>query len=149
MASLNRAEVIGYVGREPELRRTQGGTAVAGFSVATDESYTDQQGRRHEQTEWHRVTAWGKLAENVAQYVHKGQQVYVEGKLGTEKWQGRDGVERETTRIVARQVLFLGKRGEQGSAGPAAPAGQAQQLDEYDLGDLGDPFAGEDPGFSG
>jgi single-strand DNA-binding protein len=149
MASLNRAEVIGYVGREPELRRTQGGTAVAGFSLATDESYTDQQGRRHEQVEWHRVTAWGKLAENVAQYVHKGQQVYVEGKLASEKWQGRDGVERETTRIVARQVLFLGKRGEQGQAQPAQQQEAAGQLDEYDLGDMSDPFAGEDPGLGG
>lgn len=73
--------------------------------------------------------------------------MYVEGKLATEKWQGRDGVERETTRIVARQVLFLGKRGEQAPAGPAAPAEPERQLDEYDLGDMIDPFAGEDPGF--
>lgn len=148
MASLNRAEVIGYVGREPELRHTQGGTAVASFSLATDESYTDQQGRKHEQVEWHRVTTWGKLAENVAQYVHKGQQVFVEGKLAREKWQGRDGVERETTRIVARQVLFLGRRNSQAQNGHVEQEPEQAQ-DEYDIGDLSDPFAGADPEFAG
>lgn len=128
MGSLNRTEVIGYVGREPELRHTQGGTAVASFSLATDESYTDQQGRKHEQVEWHRVTAWGKLA--------------------TEQWQGRDGVERETTRIVARQVLFLGKRNGQAQNGYAEQQPEQAQ-DEFDIGDLGDPFAGADPEFGG
>ena len=109
---LNKAMLIGRLGGDPEVRFTQSGTAVCSFSIATSEAWTDKNGEKQERTEWHRITCWDKLAENVGKFLSKGRQVYVEGKLQTRKWTDKDGTDRYTTEIVARQVSFLGSRPE-------------------------------------
>lgn len=112
MPSLNKATIMGHLGRDPELKNTQSGTAVCNLSVAT--SYKPRDGE--EKTEWHRVTAWGKTAENCGQYLSKGSLVYVEGRIETRKWTDKDGQDRYTTEIQAYEVKFLsGKSG--GSSG--------------------------------
>ncbi len=112
MPSLNRVEVIGHFGKDPEIRYVSNGSAVANFSVATSEKWNDKQtGEKKEKTEWHNVVAWGKLGEIVGEYASKGRLVYVEGKLQTRKWDDKDGVTRYTTEIVASQVLMLDKGG--------------------------------------
>lgn len=112
MSSVNKVIIIGHIGRDPETRHTQTGQQVASFSVATDESYKGKDGQKVEATEWHNVTVWGKQAEFVANYLAKGRLVYVEGKLKTEKYTGKDGVEKYTTKIIAERVQGLDKRPE-------------------------------------
>lgn len=110
-ASVNRVILIGNLGANPELKYTPSGQAVCELRVATNESYTDKQGERHDKTEWHRVVAWGKTAENCSQYLSKGRSVYVEGRLQTRKWEDKEGQTRYTTEIVAERVQFLGGKG--------------------------------------
>lgn len=106
--SVNKVIIIGNVGKDPETRYMSEGTAVTNFSVATTETWKDKQtGEKKESTEWHRVTAWRRLGEICGQYLSKGSQVYVEGKLQTRSWE-KDGVKRYTTEIVASTVQFLG-----------------------------------------
>ena len=119
MASVNKVIVIGNLGRDPELRYTAGGQAVASFSVATNERWNDRDGKPQERTEWHRIVVWGKTAENCANYLQKGRPVYVEGRLQTREWEDKEGQKRQTTEIVAQTVQFLGGR-EGGGAGPRA-----------------------------
>jgi len=102
--------LIGRLGRDPELRYTQKGTPVANFSMATDESYKDQQGNKVEQTEWHNCVMFGKGAEIFAQYTKKGEQVAVEGKLKHRKYDDNEGITRYVTEIEVREFVFLGKR---------------------------------------
>jgi single-strand DNA-binding protein len=128
---INKAILIGNLGRDPELRYTQNGQAVANFTLATNESWTDKSGERVERTEWHRVVAWGKVGELCAQYLSKGRTVYVEGRIQTREWEDKDGNKRSTTEINAQNVQFLGgMRGEadagpssSGSSGPAGDGG--------------------------
>jgi single-strand DNA-binding protein len=117
-ASLNRAQLLGRLGNEPEVRYTAAGKAVANFTLATDESYTNAQGERQKITEWHRVVAWDKRAEVVQQYVHKGDLVYIEGKITSRKWTDKEGIERSVTEINALNVQLLGSR--TATAAPAA-----------------------------
>ena len=112
MASLNRVELIGRLGRDPELKYSQTGAPVCRFNVATDESYTDRNGNRVEKAEWHTVVAFQKLAENCAQYLTKGSLVYVEGGLQTRKWQDQQGQDRYSTEIRAQRVQFLDCKGD-------------------------------------
>ena len=119
MAGVNKVILVGNLGRDPEMRYTQAGTPVCRLSVATTRQWTSKQGERQEETEWHRVTVWGKSAEHCNQYLTKGRQVYVEGKLRTSKWQDQNGQDRWTTEVVAFQVSFLGGRGE-GAPGPSS-----------------------------
>ncbi|NJB67522.1 single-strand DNA-binding protein [Desulfobaculum xiamenense] len=107
MPSLNRASIIGRLGRDPELRYTRDGQPVTTLSVATDDSYTNQHGERVERTQWHRVTIFGRQAEPCANHLSKGSLVYVEGSLNTSKWQAQDGSDRYTTEIRAQRVQFL------------------------------------------
>ncbi len=110
MAGINKVILIGRLGSDPEVRYTPDGTAVANFSVATSDEWTDKAtGDRKERTEWHRIVAWRKLGELCGEYLSKGRQVYVEGKLQTRSWE-KDGVTRYTTEIVASDVQFLGSR---------------------------------------
>ena len=110
--SVNKVILIGHLGADPEVRYTQGGTAVANIRLATNESYNDRtSGERVERTEWHRVVAWGKLAEIVEQYLKKGRQVYIEGRLQTRQWQDKDNNTRYTTEIRANDMVMLGGRG--------------------------------------
>ena len=108
---LNKVMLIGRLTRDPEIRTTPNGTNVASFSVATGFSWTDQQGQKKEQTEFHTIVAWTRLAEIVAEYLTKGKQAYVEGRLSTREWEGQDGQKRRTTEIVASEVIFLGSPG--------------------------------------
>ena len=108
MASVNKVIIVGNLGKDPELKQTQAGKSFANFSVATTEKYKDQAGNQKEVTEWHRVTAWGKLAELCAQYLGKGRQVYLEGRIQTRKWEDETGQKRYSTEIVADSVKFLG-----------------------------------------
>jgi single-strand DNA-binding protein len=108
--SLNRATIIGHLGQDPELRYLPtSGQPVTGFSVATDESFTDKDGQRQERTDWHQVVVYGKAAENCHKYLTKGREVYVEGRLRTREYEARDnGGKRRRTEIIASRVQFLG-----------------------------------------
>jgi single-strand DNA-binding protein len=117
MAGVNKVILIGNLGRDPELRYTQQGTAVANFTLATNENWTSRDGKREERTEWHRIVAWGKTAELCSQYLSKGRTVYIEGRLQTREWENKEGQKQKTTEIVAQSVQFLGGRGEGGEGG--------------------------------
>jgi single-strand DNA-binding protein len=108
MASLNKVILIGNLGSDPEIRYTGTGSPVANFNIATNETWTGKDGERNERTEWHRIVVWGKLAETASEYLKKGKQVYVEGRLQTRQWQDREGGKRQTTEVVASTVLMLG-----------------------------------------
>ena len=118
MGSLNKAMIIGRLGRDPEVRYTQGGQAVASFSVATDHKWTNKSGEKQEKTEWHRIKAWGKLAELCAEYLSKGRQVYIEGRIETSEYTDKDGVKKYSTEINAQEIQFLDSKG---SGEPRAP----------------------------
>ena len=133
MAGVNKAILIGNLGRDPELRYTQNGQAVVNFTLATSESWTDKaSGEKVERTEWHRIVVWGRTGELCAQYLTKGRSVYVEGRIQTREWEDKEGQKRRTTEINAQSVKFLGggPRGSEGPPGdPAAgdPGGSAPQ----------------------
>lgn len=111
MSSLNKAMIIGRLGRDPEVRYTQSNTAVATLSVATSERYKDKQGEWKENTEWHRVVAWGRLAEICQEYLKKGSQVYIEGPIQTRQWEDKEGQTRYTTEIKALTMTMLDSKG--------------------------------------
>jgi len=127
--SVNKAILVGRLGRDPETRFTSGGQAVANFTLATDETYKDRTGERQKRTEWHRVVLWGKLAEITQQYLKKGMLVYIEGRIQTRQWEDkRDGQKRTTTEIVANVMRMLTSRAESAAAGAgggtAVPSGR-------------------------
>lgn len=127
MLSLNRAQIIGNLTRDPELRYTPSGQAVASFGVATNRVYTDSSsGEKKESVEFHDIVTWGKLAEICNQILSKGRKVYIEGRLQTRRWEGQDGVARHKTEIVADNMLVLDRPKEWGASGsytpPASPA---------------------------
>ena len=128
---LNKVQLIGNLGQDPETRHTAGGTIVTNFSLATNESWNDRQsGDRREKTEWHRIVMFNKLAEIAEKYLQKGQQVYVEGKLQTDKWQDKEGNDRYTTKIIANQMLMLGGGREGGGEGGGDSDGGGYQRRE-------------------
>lgn len=111
---LNAVHLIGNCGKDTEVRYTQSGTAVATISLATSSSWYDKQKQeKQERTEWHRVVAWGKLAEMAGEYVKKGRQIYVQGRIQTRTWEDRQGNKKNTTEIVANEILLLGPKQEQ------------------------------------
>ncbi|MDY6881689.1 MAG: single-stranded DNA-binding protein [Desulfatiglans sp.] len=115
MAGVNKAIIVGRLGRDPEVRYTPSGVAVANFSVATSEEWKDRDtGDKQERTEWHRVVAWRRLGEICGEYLRKGSQVYVEGRIQTREWEDREGVKRYTTEIVAQTMQMLGSAGRGG-----------------------------------
>ncbi len=126
---VNKAIIVGNLGGDPETRYMPSGGAVTNFTVATNESWKDKQtGEQKERTEWHRVAMFGRLAEIAAEYLRKGSQVYIEGKIRTRKWQGQDGQDRYTTEIIADEMQMLGGRGGGGNfGGGGAPMGGGQQ----------------------
>jgi len=121
VASVNKVILIGNLGRDPEVRYAQSGTAVANFTLATNESWNNKDGQREERTEWHRVVVFGKLAEICGQYLQKGKQVYIEGRLQTRSWEDRGGNKRYTTEIVAANMVMLSRGGMGGSDTMAPP----------------------------
>ena len=136
MGTVNRVILVGNLGRDAELRFTGGGAAVLKFSVATTESFKGRDGERKEETEWHRVSYWGKNAETLAQYLLKGKQVYLEGRLRTEKWKDKEGNDRTTVEIKADKVTLLGggpRRDadrEESHESPAAEPGVSMPADD-------------------
>ncbi|KAB0667275.1 single-stranded DNA-binding protein [Oryzomonas japonica] len=112
MASLNKVMLIGNLGKDPEVRYTPSGAAVASFNLATSERFKNKSGEWEERTEWHRVTLWSKLAEIAGEYLTKGKTVYIEGRLQTRKWQDNSGNERYTTEIVGEKMQMLSPKGE-------------------------------------
>jgi single-strand DNA-binding protein len=157
--SLNKAMIIGNLGRDPEMRYVGNGQAVTQFTVAVNRNYKDSNGEWKEETEWFRVVAWGPLAERTAEYLRKGRKVYVEGRLQTRSWEGQDGQKRYTTELIANTVTALdprqredgtpepmgarsGSAGSSGSRGPAGPGGPGPEGgDEFGPSDLDElPF---------
>ncbi len=143
MASVNKVILIGNLGRDPETRYMPDGGAVTNASIATTETWKDKNGEKQEKTEWHRVAFFGKLAEIAGEYLKKGSQVYVEGRLQTRKWQDKDGQDKYTTEIVADRMQMLGSRqgmgggdreagGERESRPAAKPAGAKPAGSKFD-----------------
>ena len=123
--SVNKVILLGRLGQDPELKYTPGGSAVCNFSLATTESWTDKQGQKQEKTEWHRVVVWGKLAELCNQYLAKGRQAFLEGRLQTRSWDDKDGNKKYTTEILASTVQFIGGA----TASNNTTAGNTQTVD--------------------
>ena len=117
MAGVNKVIIVGNVGRDPEIRHIPSGRAVATFSVATSERFNDKSGQPQERTEWHRIVAWGRLAENCGENLRKGMEVYVDGRLQTRSWEDKDGHKRYMTEVVASSIgQMLGRRGDDGGS---------------------------------
>ncbi len=114
MSGINKAIIVGNLGRDPELRHTQGGSPVCQLSIATTRSYTNSNNDKVEETEWHRVVVWGKSAEHCNTYLSKGRQVYVEGRIATRSYEDKEGIKRYSTEIVASSVQFLGSGNKDG-----------------------------------
>jgi single-strand DNA-binding protein len=141
MAGVNKVILIGNLGKDPELRFTQGGQAVCTFSMATTESWNDRaSGEKVERTEWHRIVVWGRAAELCAKYLAKGRTAFVEGRLQTREWEDKDGHKRWTTEINAQNVQFLG--GPRG-AGPEGGA-PSSEGGSFSSGPQGQPPGGDD-----
>ncbi len=136
--SVNTVMLIGNLGRDPEVRFTANGRAVARFSIATSETWNDAEGNRQERTEWHNIVVWGKQGESCGQYLAKGRQVYIEGSIRNRSYDDKNGVKRYITEIVAQRVRFLGGGGgtrvapeaESESPGEPSTGGQAPPLDD-------------------
>jgi single-strand DNA-binding protein len=142
MGSVNRVILVGNLGRDAEVRHTAGGQAVATLNLATTENWKDKEGQRQEKTEWHRVVVWGKTAEALGQYLTKGKQIAIEGRIETRQWDDKDGNKRYTTEIKADRVTLLGSSGGGGgrSGGPdrdyggqSAPIGEPADMPEDDI----------------
>lgn len=128
--SVNKVILVGRLGQDPEVRFTQGGTAVANLRIATDETWKDQSGERQQRTEWHTVVAWRKLAEICGQYLNKGRLVYIEGRLQTRSWQDKEGNKRYSTEVQADNMVMLGgTRSEEGQTPPATQPAVAADSD--------------------
>jgi len=150
MGSVNKVILVGNLGRDAELRYTPGGAAVATLNLATTEVFKDREGQKKEDTQWHRVILWGKTAETLQDYLTKGKQIYVEGKLQTRKWKDKDGNDKYTTEVRGDRVVLLsgGGRGDgagRGDAGGRAPAaadefGHAEPGGSVELTDDDIPF---------
>ena len=146
MSSLNKVLLVGRLGRDPEIRYTKGGSAVANFSIATDERWKDKQGNRQERTEWHYIVAWSKLADFVQNYLKKGTLIFIEGKLQTRDWMDQQNVKHYRTEIIANDIRFMERKGDgpQGGGGGGGGGKPAQ-----DRGPSGPPDDGPEPAGGG
>jgi len=144
MSGVNKAILIGNLGADPEARYTQSGAAVTNFRIATSEKWTGKDGQPQERTEWHRIVTFGRLAETCRDYLSKGRQVYVEGRIQTRQWEDRDGNKRWTTEIVAQTVRFLGSRGDRGDVPSSQPPASDDSFYGGGGGDSGPPPIGDD-----
>ena len=122
MASVNKVILVGNLGRDPETRYTTNGDAVTNIRLATTDTWKDKNGEKQERTEWHNVVFYGRQAEIAGEYLKKGRQIYVEGRIQTRKWQDKEGQDRYTTEIIADRMQMLGTREGGGSAAPSEPA---------------------------
>ena len=144
MSGVNKVILIGNLGSDPTMRYTSGGTAVANFNVATSETFKNKSGEKETRTEWHRVIAWARLAEICNEYLRKGKQVYVEGRLQTREWEDQQGNKKYTTEVVAREMTMLGRAGE---APADVPSGDYQQEGAATTGGGGTPADDDDLPF--
>ena len=147
---LNRATIIGRLGRDPELKYSAGGLAICSMNIATDDSYFDSEGNKVERTEWHKVSVFQRQAENCANYLAKGSLVYVEGSLKTQKWQDQQGNDRYTTQINATRVQFLDRKQQnegQGGYQPQQSGRNGSYQSGSDQDDLGPAFPTEASGM--
>ena len=136
MRGVNKAIIVGNLGQDPDTRYMPSGSAVTNISIATSEKWKDKQtGEPRERTEWHKVTMFGRLAEIAAEYLRKGSQVYIEGKLQTDKWQDKDGNDRYTTKIIANQMQMLGSRQGQSQSAPSSQPAAPPQSNSDDFDD--------------
>ena len=141
MASLNKVMLIGNLGKDPEVRFTASGQAVASFSLATSEKFKGKSGEWEERTEWHNITLWGKLAEIAGEYLSKGKTIFVEGRLQTRKWQDKSGNDRYTTDIVGDKMQMLSPKGEKsGGDSSTAPKNNSSSYEEPPFQDDDIPF---------
>lgn len=134
---VNKATLIGRLGRDPEVRYTQDGTMVTNFTMATDETYKDKNGEKVQKTEWHRIVTFGKLAEICGNYLVKGKLIFIEGKIQTRAWEDKEGVKRNTTEIVANDMKMLDSKG-QAKPGDATPDASPAQNSGTPMDDV--PF---------
>ena len=130
MGSVNKVILVGNLGRDAELRYTPGGAAVATLNLATTEVFKDREGQKKEDTQWHRIILWGKTAETLQDYLTKGKQIYVEGKLQTRKWKDKDGNDKYTTEVRGDRVVLLSGGGGGGSRGDGG-GGRSTASDEF------------------
>jgi single-strand DNA-binding protein len=149
MGSVNKVILVGNLGRDAELRYTPGGAAVAKFSIATTEMWNDKSGQRQERTEWHNIDLWGKQAETLSEYLVKGKQVYVEGRLQTDEYTDKEGVKRKSTKVRCDRVVLLGGGG--GGRGASMDrGGGGDSLASHPPasgGDMGEPLSDDDIPF--
>ena len=122
MASINKVILIGNLGRDPEVRYTPSGTAVANFSIATTENWTNKDGEKESHTEWHRIVAWGRLGEICGEYLSRGKQVYIEGRIRTNEWEDQEGNKRQNKEIVALTMQMLGSRAQAEPSSDESPS---------------------------
>jgi single-strand DNA-binding protein len=139
-AGVNKVILIGHLGADPEIRYTQGGVPVANLRLATSESWKNKNGQKEERTEWHRVVAWSKLAELSGQYLSKGRQIFVEGRLQTRSWDDKDGNKRYSTEIVATNIQFLGGPTDRAPEMKEAPADLPPPPENLGAGEDDIPF---------
>lgn len=125
--SLNKVQLIGNLTRDPELRYTPSGSAVCTFGLATNRSWTTDSGEKREETDFHRIVAWNKLAELCSQFLVKGRKVYVEGRLSTRNWTGQDGQQKSTTEVIIDDMILLDKPGQTTAAGQGAPTTEEEE----------------------
>lgn len=129
MMGVNKVILVGNLGKDPEIKKTTSGQSITLFSVATSNSWVNKEGQKQENTEWHRIVVWGKLAETCAEYLAKGRKVYVEGRLQTRSWEDSNGQKKYTTEVVAGQVLFLSVNQQTASQGK-----KSSEVGEVDYG---------------
>jgi single-strand DNA-binding protein len=127
---LNKVMIIGHLGRDPEMRYTPSGRPVASFSVAVSRNWKSSNGERKSETEWFKIVAWGRLAEICKEYLHKGQQVYIEGRLQTRQWEDKEGQQRTSVEVVANEMTMLGERREKGMSDNLSAEPPPPEMDE-------------------
>lgn len=141
MASLNKVMLIGKLGKDPEVRFTSSGQAVAGFSMATNEKFKNKSGEWEDRTEWHNITLWGKLAEIAGEYLSKGKMAYIEGRLQTRKWQDKNGNDRYTTDIVGDKLQLLSPKNDSSRSSETVPhPATSERVEEQPFQDDDIPF---------
>ena len=150
--SVNKVILVGRLGKDPELRYTPSGAAVATFPLATSERYTDKSGEKQERSEWHNIVVWGQLAEICKKFLHKGKQVYIEGRIQTRSWDDPDGNKKYSTEIIANQMQMLGSKddGQQGGGGYGGQqdSGSAQRGGQQKSGGGASKDDFEEPAFN-
>lgn len=142
MGSLNRALLIGNLGKDPELRYTPDGLAILKFSIATTEYFNDKSGSKNERTTWHNIVVFGKLGQSIANYLSKGKQVFVEGRINNRSYDDKDGVKKYITEIVATNIVMLGARGASSGGADASGYNNSAEGSNYDANKGGDAGAG-------